>query len=44
MLFRIITTAVTFVGLVAAAPLSTLPECVEICQDGIDDCGQMWGG
>ncbi|KAJ4119996.1 hypothetical protein NW768_010279 [Fusarium equiseti] len=44
MLFKTITTAITLAGLVSAAPFSPYPSCARICQDGINDCGQMWGG
>ncbi|KAJ4012122.1 hypothetical protein NW752_004516 [Fusarium irregulare] len=45
MLFRTITTAVTLAGLVSAAPFSSYPPpCATICQNGMDDCGQPWGG
>ncbi|KAG8668652.1 hypothetical protein FPOAC2_07950 [Fusarium poae] len=43
MLFKAITT-ITFAGLVIAAPVSSDPPCATICQDGVNDCGQPWGG
>ncbi|CEI68520.1 hypothetical protein FVEN_g5329 [Fusarium venenatum] len=44
MLFKSITSAVTLAGLGAAAPLSSDPPCATICQDGVNDCGEPWGG
>ncbi|RGP72539.1 hypothetical protein FSPOR_2589 [Fusarium sporotrichioides] len=44
MLSKTITSAITLAGLVVAAPLSSHPPCATICQNGVNDCGEAWGG
>ncbi|CAF3577988.1 hypothetical protein FGSG_05609 [Fusarium graminearum PH-1] len=44
MLSKAIIAAITLVGLAAAAPLSSYDPCPTICQDGVNDCGESWGG
>ncbi|RGP80989.1 hypothetical protein FLONG3_915 [Fusarium longipes] len=44
MFYKTIATVMTLAGLAVAAPLNSYPECATICQDGVDDCGQPWGG
>ncbi|UZP41480.1 hypothetical protein NXS19_009296 [Fusarium pseudograminearum] len=44
MLSKTIAAAITLVGLAAAAPLSSYDPCPTICQDGVNDCGESWGG
>ncbi|KAF4453444.1 hypothetical protein F53441_3903 [Fusarium austroafricanum] len=44
MFFKTLMTAATIVALVAAGPCSPPTDCPDICIDGINDCGVMWGG